>query len=211
LSNYVTQDQYDYLENIVNNLDIEADLSNYYTIPETDGLLDLKQDALTSANAGAGIEIIDGVISMTGDVAPGKDGREVVLRNTGDYIQWQYYGDATWNNLVALDDLAGADGRDVDMRVVGNVVQWQLAGDATWKNLLDLSTLPGGMEIAGTPGNLMMFDETDGTGIEDTGIAADKILVMPDADDLNRGDGDYTIVVSKAGGDVSGPAYMKVY
>lgn len=40
------------------------------------------------------------------------DGREVELRNNGEYIQWKYSGDEEWVNLVPLSDLKGKDGDD---------------------------------------------------------------------------------------------------
>lgn len=36
---------------------------------------------------------------------PGSDGREILLRVSDDYIQWQYEGETTWQNLIALADL----------------------------------------------------------------------------------------------------------
>lgn len=40
------------------------------------------------------------------------DGREVELRNNGEYIQWRYSGDEEWINLVSLSDLKGEKGDD---------------------------------------------------------------------------------------------------
>lgn len=37
-------------------------------------------------------------------------GREVVMQNTGTYIQWKYDGDVSWTNLVAIADITGGTG-----------------------------------------------------------------------------------------------------
>ena len=42
-----------------------------------------------------------------GDGADGADGSEVELQKGTTHLQWRYVGGATWNNLVALDDLLG--------------------------------------------------------------------------------------------------------
>ena len=46
------------------------------------------------------------------DGSNGSDGREVLLQVSGGYIQWQYSGDMSWTNLVALADLKGEKGDD---------------------------------------------------------------------------------------------------
>ena len=63
MSNFVTQNQYDFLDMRIEFLElIQPDMSNYYTTSETNTLLNKKQDVLT---AGTGINIINGVISST--------------------------------------------------------------------------------------------------------------------------------------------------
>jgi hypothetical protein len=252
LSNYVTQEQYNYLENVVNNLELNADLSNYYNIPETDELLDEKlfRDDLI---AGDNITIIDDasggkIISSTGggekgdkgdkgdtgDTGPigptgaaGDDGREVVIRNDSDvsgYLQWQYAGDDTWNNLVDVASLQGADGLDgqeVEMRFDADTsyIQWRLHSKETqqnsWINLLDVAALGNNSnkadKVAGAVGgNIAGLTDIEGN-LTDTGIAADSVLVLPGADELTAGDGGYTIIVNRVGQEVTGPVYMKVY
>lgn len=101
----------------------------------------------------------------------GEDGREVLLRVSGGYIQWQYSGDASWQNLIAVASLTGPagtngtngtngtdgtngdDGREVTFRISEGYLQWQYVGDTVWTNLLSLA------EIAGTDGT----DGEDGT------------------------------------------------
>ena len=79
-----------------------------------------------------------------------EDGREVELRNNGDYIQWKYVDepDTAWRDLVALDAITGgdgADGREVQLRVDGGYIQWKYDTDADdkWENLISLSELKG--------------------------------------------------------------------
>lgn len=50
------------------------------------------------------------VISLGGEGGTGTNGREVVLRNNGSYIQWQYVGDTAWKDLILLTALVGPKG-----------------------------------------------------------------------------------------------------
>ena len=43
-------------------------------------------------------------------VADGREGRKVLLRSDGNYIQWQHEGDYSWQNLVPLSEIRGPDG-----------------------------------------------------------------------------------------------------
>lgn len=265
LSNYVTQQQYDYLENVVNNLEPQVDLSNYYDIPETDTLLDEKlfrddlvagdnitisedltgKKIISSSGLGAkGDTGVQGPIGPAGEQGPagpaGADGRDIIIRNDGTYLQWQYDGDVVWTNLVALSSLQGADGingldgidgadgadgaagtngREVEMRFdsVSGYVQWRLVGDELWLNLIDVATLTN-VDISGKAdkvtgaagGNLAGLTNTEGN-LTDSGIAADKVITIPDSSELTQGDGGYVITVDKSGTGVGGPTYMKVY
>ena len=267
LSNYVTQQQYDYLENVVNNLEPQVDLSNYYDIPETDTLLDEKlfrddlvagdnitisedltgKKIISSSGLGAkGDTGVQGPIGPAGEQGPagpaGADGRDIIIRNDGTYLQWQYDGDVAWTNLIALSSLQGADGingvdgvdgadgadgaagtngREVEMRFdsVSGYVQWRLVGDELWLNLIDVATLTNaGVDISGKAdkvegaagGNLAGLTNTEGN-LTDSGIAADKVITIPDSSELTQGDGGYVITVDKSGTGVGGPTYMKVY
>lgn len=265
LSNYVTQQQYDYLENVVNNLEPQVDLSNYYDIPETDTLLDEKLfrddlvagDNITISEDLTGKKIISssglgakGDTGAQGPIGPageqglagpaGADGRDIIIRNDGTYLQWQYDGDVAWTNLIALSSLQGADGingvdgvdgadgadgaagtngREVEMRFdsVSGYVQWRLVGDELWLNLIDVATLTN-VDISGKAdkvtgaagGNLAGLTNTEGN-LTDSGIAADKVITIPDSSELTQGDGGYVITVDKSGTGVGGPTYMKVY
>lgn len=40
----------------------------------------------------------------------GSDAREIALRNSGGFIQWQYDGDASWTNLISTAALTGPQG-----------------------------------------------------------------------------------------------------
>ncbi|MDR0967216.1 MAG: hypothetical protein LBL75_00050 [Rickettsiales bacterium] len=238
LSNYVTQEQYDYLENKVDGLELNVDLTDYYTIPETDDLLDEKLfrddliggDNITITDNQDGTKTISAEVSGGTKGDSGDDGREILLRNNGTQIQWQYEGDGLlWNNLVALSDLtgasgaagaAGANGKEVEMQynTTTGYLQWRLAGDIEWENLVDLDSLVGSVDVSGkadkvasaTDGNLAGLDE-DGN-LADSGVAADDVLVMPTASELAAGIGSYVMTAVKDGaGNVSGPTYIPVY
>jgi hypothetical protein len=93
LSNYVTIDQFDSLERIVDS--IMQDMMNpddYYTAAEVDILLDSKQDNLTAGN---GIVISDNVISISDDVNIGGGGD---VSAKADKVS-----SATAGNLAGLD------------------------------------------------------------------------------------------------------------
>ncbi len=76
----------------------------------------------------------------------GPAGREVALRVSDGFIQWQYSGDTTWNNLVSLASLLGPQGnpgKEATFRVFEGFIQWQYVGDPVWNNLIALATLVG--------------------------------------------------------------------
>jgi hypothetical protein len=72
----------------------------------------------------------------------GADGREIKVRSSGGYIQWQYAGDSAWTNMVNLTDLKGADGKEVELRASGGYIQMRLTG-GSWLNLVLLEDLKG--------------------------------------------------------------------
>jgi hypothetical protein len=90
-----------------------------------------------------------------GDGADGADGSEVELQKSATHIQWRYVGEATWTDLVALDDLKGSDGADgsdgaagddgseVELQKGTTHLQWRYVGGATWNNLVALDDLKG--------------------------------------------------------------------
>ena len=45
-----------------------------------------------------------------GSGTPGKDGREIEIRNNGTAIQWRYVGDSSWTDLVQLSEITGPQG-----------------------------------------------------------------------------------------------------
>jgi len=106
---------------------INIDLSNYYTISQTDSLLEQKQDLLIPGECITmnGNEIsVDSACVLGGGTGTcdtceageqgeqGEPGREVEMRATVDYIQWKYVDEpgSAWRNLIELSALKGADG-----------------------------------------------------------------------------------------------------
>lgn len=161
---YASRADLDALQSIVDALqnDIDAiDLTNYYTISQTDSFLGGKQDTLV---AGANITITDGVISASGGGGGGM--RDIEIRSFGGYIQWKYSDEVLWNNIVDLTTLkgdtgdqglpgtqgdpgaAGLDGLSVELQLDGDYVQWRQVG-GIWENLFSISSLQG---IAGVDG-----------------------------------------------------------
>lgn len=68
----------------------------------------------------------DFIISVSGEGGggggtgqPGRDGREVELRNTGTNVEWRYTGDAVWQILVPVADLRGPVGPKGDTGLQG--------------------------------------------------------------------------------------------
>jgi hypothetical protein len=89
------------------------------------------------------------------DGGDGADGSEVELQKSATHIQWRYVGEATWTNLVALDDLkgaAGVDGGDVEFQKGTTHLQWRYVGGTTWNNLVALDDLKGAAGSNGVNG-----------------------------------------------------------
>jgi len=98
----------------------------------------------------------------------GEDGREVLLQVSNGYIQWQYVGETSWNDLVDLVTLTGPigtdgeDGREVLFQVSEGYIQWQYTGDETWSNVIDLDTLTGVAGTNGEDGREVVFQVANG-------------------------------------------------
>ena len=110
------------------------------------------------------------VVVAAGSSQDGQDGREVELRNNGDYIQWRYAGedDTAWQNLIALSELTGADGQDgadgreVQFQVADGYIQWKYDTESDWQNLIALSELTGADGQDGADGREVQFQVADG-------------------------------------------------
>lgn len=71
-----------------------------------------------------------------GGGAPGKDGREIEIQNSGTAIQWRYVGDVSWTDLVQLSDITGAKGdpgEDGITPTIGENGNWYLGDEDTGK------------------------------------------------------------------------------
>jgi len=94
----------------------------------------------------------------------GEPGKDVVIQVEDGYLQWQYLGDSTWMNLIALHELLGpkgfdgangadgVDGKLVTFRVEGQFIQWQYVGDLGWTDLLSVYSIYGPKGDAGDDG-----------------------------------------------------------
>ena len=92
--------------------------------------------------------------------------REIELRNYQGYIQWNYVGGLSWQNLVPLSSITGPSGsngtdgvdgtnaRDVEFQVnlQTQYVQWRYVGDVSWTNLVDVANLSGAVGATGATG-----------------------------------------------------------
>ena len=95
------------------------------------------------------------IVSVVDPLLLPKDGKEVSIRVNSGYIQWQYVGNPTWTNIVALESLIGPngtngtngmdgqDGDQVEFRVDGGQIQWKYVGGTEWTNLLSLTSITG--------------------------------------------------------------------
>ena len=87
-----------------------------------------------------------------GGGAPGKDGREIEIQNSGTAIQWRYAGDGSWTDLVQLSDITGAKGdpgKDGITPTIGENGNWYLGEEDTGKPSQGGKGDPG--EIGATP------------------------------------------------------------
>lgn len=74
------------------------------------------------------------------------DGRSPTLAIVNDYLAWQYPGDASWTNLIAIADLMpepvkGDDGVTPVLRAAGNELQASYDAGQTWSNVFNLQAL----------------------------------------------------------------------
>lgn len=81
-----------------------------------------------------GIKRLFAYLIAGGGIGPGTNGREIELRNSGEYIQWRYSGEEDWTNLVALADLKGKDGdnyvlTDEDIEEIASKVKVATSAD----------------------------------------------------------------------------------
>ena len=186
---------------------VNVDLSNYYTIPQTDALLDLKQNLII---AGDCINIVGDEISVDNScvgagTGTGQDGREVQMRMNGDYIQWKYDTEAAteWRNLIAIAELKGADGREVQMQynVSTGYIQWRLIGNPSWNDLVDLGSLDLGnkqdrsSEPTAVSGNVAIWG-SNGQTVTGTTITNDGITIGGSDSGLTTGKAVYEYVNS---------------
>lgn len=91
----------------------------------------------------------------------GDDGREVLIRNNGTYIQWKYDGDETWTNIIALSDLKGDTGSNIELQKSLTHIQWRVVGDTDWIDLIAIADLKGSDGYTPVKG----VDYFDGRGI----------------------------------------------
>ena len=68
-----------------------------------------------------------------GGGTPGKDGREIEIRNNGTAIQWRYKGDDEWTDLVLLSEITGAKGDPGITPTIGENGNWYLGDEDTGK------------------------------------------------------------------------------
>ena len=99
----------------------------------------------------------------------GEDGRALLLQRTNTHIQWQYEGDATWNNLISLDEIQGeqgpagnngSDGQEVLLQTTSTHIQYKHTNDLTWTNLVALSDLKGAKGDTGDDGTEIELQTT---------------------------------------------------
>jgi hypothetical protein len=92
---------------------------------------------------------------------PGADGREIHLQVENSFIRWQYDGQDSWTDLIALDLLTGPpgdDGKAVELSVALGSIQWRVEGDLLWTDLISLSTLTGAKGDDGKDVELALSD-----------------------------------------------------
>ena len=86
--------------------DIVFTKSDATTVTLEDAKLTLKGDTgLTGATGAAGTNGTNGTNGTDGD-----DGREVELQLSATHVQWRYVGEASWTNLIAIEDITGPQG-----------------------------------------------------------------------------------------------------
>jgi hypothetical protein len=82
-------------------------------------------------------------------------GREVELQKSATHIQWRYVGEASWTNLVALNELTGNDGATGDSAYEVAVANGFVGNEAAW-----LASLVGPQGPQGEDGDPLSVDQT---------------------------------------------------
>lgn len=177
-NNTVLQNQIDNLETKVENL--EDSNSNKYTKPETDDLLDTKQDVLT---AGDGIEIVNGVIS-----AVNVDGKRILLQSNGTHIQWKYDdATSTWTDLIALSEMAPdmanySTTSDMNATIIASIN----AAAANYATAEQGAKADTALQTADLSGYALLSDLAEKANTADLGaLAVKNTVATADIDDAN--------------------------
>lgn len=95
------------------------------------------------------------------------DGRSPVLGVVNDYLAWQYPGDASWTNLIAIADLVpepvkGDNGVTPVLRAAGNELQASYDTGQTWSNVFNLQALKPADGKDGDDGSTPQLRTTSG-------------------------------------------------
>lgn len=114
-----------------------------------------------------GIKRLFAYLIAGGGIGPGTNGREIELRNSGEYIQWRYSGEEDWTNLVSLADLKGEKGDDYvltdeDIEEIASKVKVATSADKITYD--DTETKLGAENVQDAIGNLseQKVDKQDG-------------------------------------------------
>lgn len=95
------------------------------------------------------------------------DGRSPTLAIVNDYLAWQYPGDTSWTNLIAIADLMpepvkGDDGVTPVLRSAGNELQASYDAGQTWNNVFNLQALKPADGTDGSDGGTPQLRTTSG-------------------------------------------------
>ena len=144
---------------------IQSDLTVYakWITPDSELTIQLKQIYALAVEAlafeGTYEEWLETVRGPKG--LPGERGKEVVFQVSNGYIQWRYFGDPTWNNLISLTELIGPKGdhgKTVMLQVADGFIQWRYDNQEAWTNLISLASLTGS---SGLDGREVLFQVND--------------------------------------------------
>ena len=101
----------------------------------------------------------------------------IVIRVTGEYVQWSYEGEDIWHDIIDIQSIKsalgetyqgiqgpqGVAGKQVEFRNQDGYIQWHYVGEDAWQNLISIEELQPETVKDENPQQLAFYPLDDGT------------------------------------------------